>query len=267
MNLFALKPRMDDLDLQAEALLAGMAPSSPSAAPGQNMLPPNTRRDVEGLHALSPVWRAGDGPATLFVHGWDDTHRVWRRFGQDWLMNARPLLLMDLPGHGASKAEDWTWKFAGQAVADVCAAEGPVDAVVAHSFGCAAAARALELGADIPALVLIAPALRDEDRDWAARQREAGVDEAVLARALELFETRMGGGLKPFDIQAELAAYAGRLLLIGSAADEDCPLEPIKALCASLPNATLHAVDHLDHRDLAQDGDILAVIRAFLNAV
>ncbi|MEZ5998465.1 MAG: alpha/beta hydrolase, partial [Hyphomonas sp.] len=152
---------MDELTAAAEALLADMKPFSPSAAPGQNMLPPNTRRDIPGEIAPSPVWRAGDGAATLFVHGWDDTHRVWRQFAMDFIQNQRPVLLMDLPGHGASTAGNAGWAAAGASVRDVCAAEGPVDTIIAHSFGSIATLRAIELGATADYLVLIAPPLSD----------------------------------------------------------------------------------------------------------
>src|SRR3990167_2316992 len=90
----------DDIDTAARALPAERVPPPPSAAPGQNMLPPNPRRDV----GETPLWRAHEGPATLFVHGWNDTHRIWRQYAQDFIANARPVLLMDLPAHGASKA-------------------------------------------------------------------------------------------------------------------------------------------------------------------
>ncbi|MEQ9179904.1 MAG: hypothetical protein RIF44_14510, partial [Nitratireductor sp.] len=87
----------DDIENAARALLTELVPTSPSAAPGQNMLPPSARCDV----GETPLWRAHSGPATLFVHGWDDTHRIWRQFAQDFLANSRPDLLMDLPAHGA----------------------------------------------------------------------------------------------------------------------------------------------------------------------
>ena len=39
---------MSELDTKAEALIGDMKPTSPSAAPGQNFLPPETRRDIPG---------------------------------------------------------------------------------------------------------------------------------------------------------------------------------------------------------------------------
>ena len=70
---------MDKLTEEAKALLEDLKPRSPSAAPGLNLLPPHTRSDVTGETFQTPVWKAGDGAPTVFVHGWDDTHRIWRR--------------------------------------------------------------------------------------------------------------------------------------------------------------------------------------------
>lgn len=254
---------MSDPDAEAEALLAKMRPFAPSAAPGQNMLPPNTRRDVPGLYAPSPVWRAGEGAATLFVHGWDDSHRVWRRFVQHFLQHQLPLLLIDLPGHGASKAELCLWPQAGQSVFEVCAAEGPIDTIIAHSFGCMASMRAIELGAVAGHLVLIAPPL-DPARNWSARQRQDGASDAALVRAAALYKDRTGFEVEGFDAARALAGFTGRLLIIGSAADEDCPVEPMRTLAGTVPGAQCIEFDDISHRDLALDIDVFGEIQTFL---
>jgi pimeloyl-ACP methyl ester carboxylesterase len=255
---------MSDLMQQAEALLAGGRPSSPSAAPGQNFLPPATRRDVPGQHAPSPVWRAGQGNPTLFVHGWDDTHRIWRRFAQHFLQNQMPLLLMDLPAHGASKADVWAWPFAGQSVREVCAAEGPVDAIIAHSFGCIAAARAVALGAAPEYLVLIAPPLDPVTAGWAKSARDKGAAENVIACAAEMFKAETGFAMDGFDAAAALQTYEGRILIIGSSADAQCPLPAMHHLAAEFPGAVVHEVHGISHRDLALDTDVLKAILNFL---
>ena len=246
----------NSIDDAAAALLKELAPTSPSAAPGQNMLPTNARNDVGD----TPLWRAHDGPATLFVHGWDDTHRIWRQFAQDFIMNVRPVLLMDLPGHGASKATEFGGEAAGQSVFEVCEAEAPVDAIVAHSFGCIATANALKQGATVGAVILIAPPVLG----WAESKRRSGTDPAVLDRALEIVAEAGGGELGPFDFESALSGYQGDLLLIGSDADIGCPLDEIEVLGSKLPQAEVFGLSGLDHRDLCLSGDVLAEIKAFL---
>lgn len=257
---------MDELTIKAAELLDKMKPFAPSAAPGQNFLPPDRRCDVEGHGVSTPLWRAGDGPATLFVHGWDDSHRVWRQFAMHNLQFGKPVLLMDLPAHGASKAERCTWLNAGQAVADVCAAEAPVTTAIAHSFGCLAVVRAIELGAAIDSIVLIAPALGTAENSWHARQSKAGAPSDVIARSEELFREATGHDIDGPDFQSVLASFPGRILLIGSEADESCPSEPIRDLAATLKNATLVEDFELGHRELVLAPRILSQINEFLES-
>lgn len=244
------------MDPAVKALLAELTPSPISAAPGQNMLPPNARRDV----GETPLWRAHAGPATLFVHGWNDTHRIWRQYAQDFISNTRPVLLMDLPAHGASKASDFSGAAAGKAVLDVCAAEAPIDAIIAHSFGCIATANALKAGAKADYVVLIAPPVLG----WAEAKRREGADPAALDKALEFVRAAGGGELAPFDFAGALAGYTGKLLFIGSGADIGCPLDEIAAVAAKLPGAEVHGVEDLDHRELCLDRDVFERILAFL---
>ena len=251
---------MSDLDTKAEALLADLKPTSPSAAPGQNFLPPHTRRDVPGQYGSTPIWRAGEGPAALFVHGWDDTHRIWRHFAQDFLQNTRPVLLMDLPSHGASKVEYCTPETASVSVAETCAAEGPIDTIIAHSFGCEATVRAIAAGAHADYLVLIAPPLLD----WADYQRLKGHDDETITRASELLAERGGEIMSRVDFREALADYKGAILLVGSQADESSPLPLIRELANGLASAKLVEDDTLSHRDIALDPRILSEITTFL---
>jgi pimeloyl-ACP methyl ester carboxylesterase len=256
---------MDDLRNQAKALLDDLKPRSPSAAPGQNLLPPDTRVDIEGPDGPRPVWRAGDGAATLFVHGWDDTHRVWRRFAMDFIQNARPVLLMDLPGHGASSLDTCNFKNAGQSVSDVFSSEGPIDAVIAHSFGCLAAAQAVAMGAKAEYLVLIAPPLSADGSRWADRQRKKGVPDNVIAAAKALYREQTGLDLDGPDMKTALSGFEGKIIFIGSEADEECPIAPMADLASSLKAAQLHTVADLSHRDLALHPEILSYIISALD--
>jgi pimeloyl-ACP methyl ester carboxylesterase len=246
----------DDIETAARALLAELVPTSPSAAPGQNMLPPAARCDV----GETPLWRGYQGQATLFVHGWDDTHRVWRQFAQHFLTHSRPILLMDLPGHGASKETRFDGEHAGRAVHAVCEAETPIDAIIAHSFGCVATANALKNGAKADYVVLIAPPVLG----WAESKRRSGVAPAVIDRVLDIVKASGGGELGPFDFVSALSDYTGKLLFIGSDADTGCPRDEIEIVAAKLPGAEFQGVAGRGHRELCLDSDVLERILWFL---
>lgn len=247
---------MEEIEKAAMALLAELVPASPTPAAGQNMLPPDTRCDVDG----TPLWRAHHGPATLFVHGWNDTHRVWRHFALDFIANSRPALLMDLPAHGASRSSEYGGENSGKAVYDVCEAHAPIDAIIAHSFGCVATANALKRGAKADYVVLIAPPVLG----WTESLRRRGVDSAVLDRVLEVARSMGNNELGPFDFERALADYQGKLLLIGSDADIGCPIDSISLTGAKIPGAEIHAVSGLGHRELCLDPGVLSKILEFL---
>lgn len=257
---------MDETTRAARELLADLRPRSPSAAPGQNLLPPDTRTEAEGEFGTTPVWRAGPQAATtLFVHGWDDTHRVWRHFAMDFIQNSRPVLLMDLPGHGASQLEVCNWKIAGQSVHDVVSQHGPVDAIITHSFGGRAAARAIELGAKANYLVMIAPPLSLTGSGFADRQRKKGVSEAVIEEAERLHREDMGFNIDGPDMAAALSGFEGKIVVIGSSADEQCPLDPMRALVDTLDEAELIEFEDFGHRDLALSPQVLTSVLSALD--
>ena len=66
------------------------------------------------------------------------------------------------------------------------------------------------------------------------------------------------------DFRAALQDYKGTVLLVGSEADESCPISLIRDLAESLPGARIIEDDTLSHRDLALDPRILSEITAFL---
>jgi hypothetical protein len=155
----------DSIEHAVRALLAELVPTSPSAAPGQNMLAPNARCDA----GETPLWRAHAGPATLFVHGWNDTHRIWRQFAQDFIVNSRPVLLMDLPGHGASKSADFGGEAAGQSVYAVCEAEARIDAFLAKAQDFAADSFAIPTQPEPVTSTTLSPSVEGCDGFFIAR--------------------------------------------------------------------------------------------------
>jgi hypothetical protein len=123
-----------------------------------------------------------------------------------------------------------------------------------------ATANALKRGAKADYVILIAPPVLG----WAESKRRIGVDPAALERALEIVAASGGGEIGPFDFEAALSNFAGKLLFIGSDADTVCPLDDIAAVAAKLAGAEVCGVSGLDHRELCLDRNVLANLRAFL---
>lgn len=210
------------------------------------------------------AWRAGAGAAILLVHGWGDTHRVWRRYFQTALGEGRAVVVMDLPGHGISDGQFTTFQNAGEAILAVSRAAGPIWSVVAHSFGCVATVRALGLGLGVEAAVLIAPPAGRADAHWSTKRRNEGVSETVIAEVEQLYEKRTGVSLAPFDMRPALKQWRGDLCLMASVNDTVTPLEPIRELASELPAATFFGTFASDHRDMPNDPEVIRTVTEYL---
>lgn len=114
--------------------------------------------EPQGLHRK---WlrRKGEGDPLVMVHGFGGDHNSWRMLVAAAGLS-RPVLAIDLPGHGKSPAHATTFEPMVLAVAEAIASEGVTTAdLVGHSLGAAVAAGIAETGlVAVRSLFLLAPA-------------------------------------------------------------------------------------------------------------
>lgn len=209
------------------------------------------------------AWRLGEGPAVLLVHGWEDDSALWTRLMLALTERGRAVVALDLPGHGFSGGDQCAPPDAAEAAAAVAAALGPVDAVVAHSFGCPASVLAIERGMDVERVVLIGAPL-GRRRRWKMQAREIGVPDDIVKRAKEIYAARVGGAAAGFDMREAAKRMRAQALFIHSADDEQVPFDGAQEAAGLWPGAQFMLVDGLGHRLVAQDPDIVAQIADFL---
>jgi pimeloyl-ACP methyl ester carboxylesterase len=244
----------DDLDAAAERLIEeGMRPKRrvrPRLAE-----PLHDAEDREILTPAGPVmaWRLGNGPAALLVHGWEDDNALWEPMIDRLRANGRAVIAFDLPGHGYSAAELDGPDAAGKAVTAVAAAFGPIDAVIGHSFGCAAAIMAMDHGLEVRRAVLIASPIPKNRASILDRYRRNGVAPEVVDRAILLYAARESAAGPPFDIEAACRRMRAQALIVHSMDDEQCPPQNARILADAWPGSDLMWTDGLGHRRVAQD--------------
>lgn len=262
----------DDLDAQALELL------EEAAKPKRRARPRLSRRlaEAEDLEVQTPhgpvqAWRLGVGPASLLVHGWEDDNALWSPLIDASAAIGRAIVVFDLPGHGYSPTDEFSLQAAGLAAVAVAEALGPVDSVVAHSFGCPASIYALSHGLNVDKAVLIAsPVPRtggDRSMDhWIRRQIERGADPVVARRASELMaqraETSPGS---PFLAEPEIPGMTAQALIIHAMDDEQCPVGNSQKMADLWPGAELMLMDDLGHRLIAQDDVVMQRIIGFVD--
>jgi pimeloyl-ACP methyl ester carboxylesterase len=218
-------------------------------------------RSSEGMVA---AWRRGQGPAVLLVHGWEDDNSLWAPLIDALVERGRALVVLDLPAHGFSEGE---WGLAPQAADGILAVAGevgPIDAVVAHSFGSGGAMIAISEGLIVDRAVFIAPPLRTSNR-WLRYAERLGVSEDVAFTAQSIYEQRIGPSRASFDFRAQLIDLDADLLVIHSADDERAALSDSQEVLSRCRRGELVVVDGLSHRRTARDPEVVARIADFVS--
>ena len=262
----------DDLDAQALELL------EEAAKPKRRARPRLARKlyDAEDVEVQTPngavqAWRLGAGPASLLVHGWEDDNALWSPLIDACAAIGRAIVVFDLPGHGFSPAEECSYQSAGLAAVAVAEALGPIDSVIAHSFGCPASIYALANGLGAERAVLIASPVPRTGGDrpaehWIRRQVERGADRAVAERASELMMERGETSARsPFAVEGELPGMTAKALIIHAMDDDQCPVGNSQKMAELWPGSELVLVDDLGHRLIAQDDVVMQRIIGFVD--
>ena len=252
-----------DLDAQAQVLLDSLRPRRrvrPRLAPP---LIEAEDREIETPYGPVMAWRTTGRPVTLAVHGWEDDNCLWGPFIERCAEIGRGVVAFDLPGHGFSQAEAAMPVAAAAAVRAVAEAMGPIDSIIAHSFGGMASVIALAEGLSVERVVTIASGAHD-GKVWADRFADRGVPREVIDRAHVLHEAMTGqAGFAP-SITGLLPKMTAKALIVHSTDDEVVSIEHAYRIAELWPGAKLALYDDLGHRPIAQDPAVLDRAVAFL---
>src|SRR5262249_19684361 len=147
-------------------------------------------------------------------------------------------IALDMPAHGASAGREADVAMFTGAVSAALDHLGPVQAVIGHSMGGAAALRAIAGRTDVGhAIALAAPASLERVLrrfGTAARLSRRGV--AAFMRAVE---RRLGVPARDFDIRRSAARLTLPILLIHDQHDREMPVVDAARAAHVLPNARL----------------------------
>jgi pimeloyl-ACP methyl ester carboxylesterase len=135
------------------------------------------------------AWSYGVGRPVVLVHGWGGCAGDWTPLAAELIGAGYRPVVFDLPAHGLSAGKRTNLIQAVDAIRAVAAAvadrdsRSPIDALIGHSLGGAAAVLAMREGVPVSRLVLLSP----------VAYPLAFID--VFARALGLHEARRQGML------------------------------------------------------------------------
>jgi pimeloyl-ACP methyl ester carboxylesterase len=211
--------------------------------------------------SVGPIayWSSGHGPAVLLVHGWEGTHADLDAFVDPLLSRGARVVTLDLPAHGESSGTRATLPDFATALAELGAEIGPFAAVVAHSVGCPATARAISLGLQTQRVVLVSTPTRYER--WAREfASEAGVDpDAVIGELIA-----RGIDVPSLDMAKNVAGFTLPALVVHSLDDRVTDAAGSRTVSEAWRGSRLHYVDGLGHSRILRDPGVIAEAVDFL---
>lgn len=198
----------------------------------------------------------GAGPAVLLIHGWSGRAGQLGALVAPLVAEGFRVVAFDLPAHGRSGGSRSTLYEAAEAVravADAVAARfssdrsGPLRAVIAHSFGAAAASLAFHDGLTAGAAVYIAPTGHVE-QGIASFVAKLGLGRRAAAALRRSLERQYGEGIWR-ELAVETVAEGLRLpcLVIHDVEDREVPFREGESVVRAWAGARLVATRGLGH--------------------
>lgn len=210
-------------------------------------------------------WRWGEeGPAVWLVHGWSGSARQLAALAPSLAAEGFRVRAWDLPAHGASPGRSTHLGELVQVLAAAAARFGPPEAIVAHSFGAAAATVALADGLPARRAAFVAPPVELEGfADLFARF--LGLSPRVRRLLQERVERRVGRPwreLTPALLAPRLGAVS--LLVLHDAEDHEVGVDHGERLAAAWPGSELVVTTGLGHNRILRDPEVVERVRGFV---
>lgn len=210
-------------------------------------------------------WRLGHGPAVLLLHGWGGDSGQLHAFVPALLASGFSVVAFDAPGHGRSSG---TWLSIPRYARAILRAQqqlGPFHGLIAHSFGGAAATRAIGLGLPVRRAVFIGPAANAEEY-FAHWVQPFQLSEHALTLTRHEVEKRVGVSFEALRVTAAAPQVTRPLLVIHDRQDREVPWEDGAAIAEAAPDARLHTTNGLGHWRILRAPEVLNQTIDFLLA-
>jgi pimeloyl-ACP methyl ester carboxylesterase len=223
---------------------------------------------IASEHGEIAVYRWGEGPTVLLIHGWDGRGTQLGGFAAPLVEAGYQVVAFDSPGHGKSPGDSSSiFKFTDAAQA-VVAAHGPLSGVIAHSFGAAVTAYALNTGRfQAPRVVGIsAPASIRYLLDRYCHILH--IPPRVRRRMEALLEAEYHPGIWD-EISPEVNARGildTQALFLHDDKDRDVPMEQAERLHAAWSGARLERTSGLGHNRILRNPEIIDRAVAFIRS-
>lgn len=209
------------------------------------------------------VWGEGERGTVLLLHGWEGRASQMGALARTFAAEGYRAVAPDFPAHGASLGRRTNVVEASWVAYDVAKRVGPLEAIVAHSFGCAAATVAIGRGAETARAVFVAPA---NDFSFYSETFSSALrlPMSMPQRIQRETEKRVGIAWESLQPDALPAGRAVPLLVVHDEVDREIPLSQGAKVADVWPGATMLKTRGLGHTRILRDAGVASAALKFV---
>lgn len=194
-----------------------------------------------------PVYSWGFGPTVLMVHGWSGSGIQFGAFVGPLVKAGYRVVIYDAPAHGRAEGLQTNLLEMSEAVQRVAESFGPLKAVVAHSIGCLAWARAMADGVESEHTFMLAPP-RDLDSVVTGFGQLLGLSPKLVSGQRLRMEKRFGESVwQQFSIEDLAPELSGQALVFADHDDLQIPLSQSQWVQEQWEGAQIVLTEGLGH--------------------
>ncbi len=212
--------------------------------------------DVRGLSF-------GDGAPVFLIHGWGGHAGHMGSFIEPLVGAGLRVLVADMPAHGESSGRLSSLIHFADTMDAMTEQFGAPQAVIAHSFGAAAATVAMARGLPVARAAFIAPPATYRTF-WSRFRDGVGVSPVVFQRLVRRAEHELGVSFADLHPETIAPKRHEPLLIVHDAADREIDVGEGKALALAWPRAELVLTRGLGHLRILSDASTVRRVVDFV---
>lgn len=215
--------------------------------------------DYNNGHLSIRSW--GEGNPVLLVHGWAANQTDMFAFVPPLVERGYKAIAMDLPSHGESSGDYAGLDHLAEGIRAAGENIGPLEAVVAHSAGCAAAQLAISNGMRVEKAVMLASPTNYEINAYRHAQALGYDDQQTQEFIQALADLDVRVAIKSVDFVPSFKLSA---LIIHSEDDAVIPISRGEELAGIWKDSQFVRVNGLNHRGVLKDTSVVSAVVEFI---
>jgi pimeloyl-ACP methyl ester carboxylesterase len=210
-------------------------------------------------------WKWGQGPAILFVHGWNGRGVNFACFFKSVIGAGYSVITYDAPAHGESEGQVTNYFELSDTVRSFLNPSRGlnIQGIIAYSIGGSATINCISKDNPSVDTVLIAPALKLKELLFNAFNYH-GVPEVVYRNLVADMERFYGYDVHQDNPDVLVKSISSKMLIVHDKDDRTIPYTDSKILADNTDNFYLHTTEDLGHKQILKDNAVIDVITTYL---